>query len=197
MDLSPIALQFACKAAPRSQFVRCDLNHPLPFADETFDIVTIFNVVYHAWVASEAAVLSEARRVLKVGGLLLITEPAFRALTRELDAAGMTRRRYRRGQFVALLQAANLKVLFANYFTSFGAPLILGMKGAKALAGKRAATALPADLRARAGLNATMYGLACIEAHLVKASIPMPFGTTITALRGGADVGVLRFGCEV
>jgi SAM-dependent methyltransferase len=179
-DVSPIALSFARKACPRCQLVRLDVNQPLPFPDKSFDVATIFNVLYHAWIKNDLAVLKEAGRVLKSDGLLLVTEPAFEALAREVDVADMAARRYRLRPFVELLGAAGFDVLFANCFTSFGAPVILAMKALKALAAKPARREDPADVRPLPPLlNAALYGLARIDAALVRASVPMPFGTTL------------------
>jgi len=183
VDVSPIALKFARKACRRCELVRTDINGALPFADKTFDVATIFNVLYHQWVESEPAVLREVRRVLKADGLLLITEPAFPALAREIDIADMAKRRYRLKPFVELLRAAEFNVMFSNYFTSFGAPIILGKKAVKRLVPRSTATLGTPDLQPmNPVLNAMFYGLARAEAVLVKASIPMPFGTTIVCV---------------
>ncbi len=179
-DLSPIALSFARKTSPRCPLVRLDLNRTLPFPDKSFDVATIFNVLYHAWIKSDLDVLKQAGRVLKSDGLLLVTEPAFPALAREVDIADMAARRYRLKSFVDLLRAADFEVLFASYFTSFGAPIIFAMKAFKALAPKRQHAKQPPDLRPLPPLvNAALYGLARVDAALVRASFRMPFGTTI------------------
>lgn len=188
VDLSPVALALAQKAAPQCNLVRLDLNCPLPFPDRSFDIATIFNVLYHAWIKHELAPLTEAKRILTSDGLLLITEPAFPALAREMDITDMAARRYRIRPFVELLQAAGFDVLFANYFTSFGAPIILGIKMLKAVMGKSAAAGAAPDIRPlNPLLNAAFYGLARTEASLVKTAIPMPFGTTIICVARPRD----------
>lgn len=180
VDRSSIALELARKAYPRCELVRADINRALPFPDQYFDLATIFNVLYHSWVESELATLKETRRILRPDGLLLITEPALPALAREIDIIDMAARRYRLRPFVDLLQAAEFDVVFSNYFTSFGAPIILGMKAVKALAAKPAAATDAADMRPMSPLlNATFYAAARVEAELVKAGVPMPFGTTL------------------
>lgn len=189
-DLSPLALSYARKAAGHCPLVRLDLNRALPFPNKSFDVVTIFNVLYHVWIKSDLDVLKEAGRVLKSNGLLLVTEPAFQALAREVDIADMAARRYRLKPFVELLRAADFDVPFANYFTSFGPPLILAMKALKALAPKPRGADRPLDMKPLpALLNAALYRLARIDAALVRASVPMPFGTTIVCVarpRGAA-----------
>jgi ubiquinone/menaquinone biosynthesis C-methylase UbiE len=180
VDLSPIALEFARKACPHCELVRSDLNHALPFADQSFDVATIFSVLYHRWVNSELAVLAEARRVLRRGGLLLITEPAFPALAREIDIIDMAARRYRLQPFKDMLREAEFDVVFSNYFTSFGAPVILGMNAIKAIGKKPTPATDAADMRPMNPLlNAAFYAAARAEAELVKAAVPMPFGTTL------------------
>jgi SAM-dependent methyltransferase len=179
IDLSPIALEYARKACPRCELVGADLNRSFPFADQSFDVATIFNVLYHRWVESELFTLSETRRVLQSGGLLLITEPAFPSLARDIDIIDMAARRYRLRAFVDLLRSAEFDVVFSNHFTSFGAPIILGLKAVKALAAKPPAAAEAADMRPMPPLlNAAFYAAARIEGELVKA-VPMPFGTTL------------------
>jgi SAM-dependent methyltransferase len=180
LDLSPIALELARKAHPHCQLVRCDINEGMPIAESSFDIATIFNVLYHDWIKSELTVLKEVGRMLSTGGLLLITEPAFPSLARELDTAVMTRRRYRLRAFVDLLQAADFEIVFSNYFTSFGVPLIFATKAVKLLTSRSSAGSDVQELRDKHAVrDAAFYRLARMEAGLVKASIPMPFGTTL------------------
>ncbi len=54
--------------------VQLDLNiHPLPYPDASFDLVTCSEVLEH--VENYRAVLREIRRVLKPGGLMVVTTP--------------------------------------------------------------------------------------------------------------------------
>ena len=180
IDLSPIALEMAHKACPDADLVRANASNQLPFADATFDVATIFGVISSEWIESDVAVLREARRILQTNGLLLITEPAFPILYREMDVLGMVKRRYRLKQFAKLLRSADFDVMLSNYITSFGVPIILGMKAMKALASKNSEITDVPDLRPMNPLvNTTFYGLSRVEALFVRAAIPIPFGTTI------------------
>jgi SAM-dependent methyltransferase len=59
---------------PQHQSVlRVDANNPLPFADETFDLVWCTEVIEH--VVNPAFTLGEINRVLKPGGKLLLSTP--------------------------------------------------------------------------------------------------------------------------
>jgi SAM-dependent methyltransferase len=184
IDVSPVALELAGKARPGAELVSHDINRPLPFPDRSFDAATIFNVLYHQWIADDAAVLREAARVLAPDGLLLVTEPAFSALARDHDIAGMTKRRYRLRPMVEAIRSAGLDVLRANYFTSFGAPIILGMNLVNKIRRSRgpAAGDESPDMQLNPVTDAIFYGLARAEAPLIKAAVPIPFGTTLICL---------------
>lgn len=177
MDVSTIALDLARQHAPAAVLVRGDVNDPLPFADESFDVVTIFNVLYHDWVRNEAAVFAEVARVLRRDGLLLFTEPAFDVLEREMDDAVMTRRRYRNADFDPLLTDAGFETLFSSYFTSFGVPILLAAKWLKR---PKDANKPGIDMRPiPKTVNDVFAALAGIEGRLLRARVRMPFGTTL------------------
>jgi SAM-dependent methyltransferase len=63
----------AAEALGRARVQGIDPRAPLPFADDTFDTITILDVIEH--VADDDAVLRELTRVLKPGGRLLLTTP--------------------------------------------------------------------------------------------------------------------------
>lgn len=180
LDVSPIALDLARTYAPSAVLVNADINRQLPIDDASFDVVTIFNVLYHQWVQSEADVLDEVARILKPGGLLLLTEPAFTALTREMDEAVMTRRRYGIADFDVWLRTAGFNSLFNSYFTSFGVPILLAAKFIKQMR-RAAATPGPAlDMRPLPWIvNRGLEVVATFEAWALANGIRMPFGTTL------------------
>ena len=55
------------------QFMRLDLEDPLPFADETFDAVVSLEGIEHLLLPARC--LSELCRVLRPGGILVLTTP--------------------------------------------------------------------------------------------------------------------------
>lgn len=72
VDVSRRALGFACALVPSAAFVAAG-GASLPFASESFDIVTLLDVIEHVSDADEQCVIAEARRVLRPGGRLVVS----------------------------------------------------------------------------------------------------------------------------
>jgi len=53
-------------ACPRTSVIQTDVTQPLPFADETFDLIACLNLLHE--VSAPTIVLEEVRRILKPGG---------------------------------------------------------------------------------------------------------------------------------
>ncbi|MEA2146986.1 MAG: hypothetical protein QOG59_2573 [Solirubrobacteraceae bacterium] len=73
-EVAQAAIDRARARHPELEFARVEIDGPLPFADGAFDLVWASEVIEH--VSDTARWLSEARRVLKSGGVLLITTPS-------------------------------------------------------------------------------------------------------------------------
>ncbi len=86
----------------------------LPFADREFDLVLATDIIEH--VDDDLAALREIRRVLRPGGHLLLTVPAFPILWGLQDEVSHHRRRYRLPLLVARLRAAGLTPQRHFYF---------------------------------------------------------------------------------
>ncbi|MBK8038824.1 MAG: class I SAM-dependent methyltransferase [Verrucomicrobiaceae bacterium] len=92
--------------------------HAMPYADESFEAVLSLDVLYHARVDEHLA-LSELRRVLKRGGLLILNVPAFDCLRGAHDVAVDGVRRYRRDRLNRLLRSHGFEVVEAHYWNAW------------------------------------------------------------------------------
>jgi SAM-dependent methyltransferase len=77
--------QRKCAGREGVTFLRADLSRPLPFPDASFDRVVVNNVLYA--LPFREATLAEAARVLRPGGLLVVSDPKAGAKMSELVRA--------------------------------------------------------------------------------------------------------------
>jgi SAM-dependent methyltransferase len=72
VDADPSHGKAPCNQQPDVRFV-CTNAERLPFPDESFDAVTMFDVLEH--VPDDRSAVSEALRVLRPGGVILLSAP--------------------------------------------------------------------------------------------------------------------------
>ncbi len=123
MDYSQLALSF-CKKRNLKKICRGDALK-LPFLEASFDVVTVFDVLYHQWIKNDVLALKEFYRILKPNGKLLITDSAFSFLSGKHDQFVFARERYTVEQMEARLQQAGFRVCKKSYAFFFTFPLIL------------------------------------------------------------------------
>lgn len=96
-----------------SLFPEClalDANEPLPFADESFDLVWSSEVIEH--LKDPTFSLSELRRVTKRGGELILTTPnSYALLFRAIALFGLTPRRIQRADHLHFFNLADIERL--------------------------------------------------------------------------------------
>jgi ubiquinone/menaquinone biosynthesis C-methylase UbiE len=80
----------------------------MPFEDESFSLVLATDIIEH--VDDDRRALSEIRRVLKPGGHVLITVPAFPSLWGLHDEVSQHKRRYRAPTLLDLIRDAGLEL---------------------------------------------------------------------------------------
>jgi SAM-dependent methyltransferase len=86
----------------------------LPFRDGTFGTVTALDVIEH--VPDHVGILNEIHRVLRPGGLLLATVPAYQFLWSRHDELNHHQRRYRRSRLRAVLEATDFHIVKLSYY---------------------------------------------------------------------------------
>jgi SAM-dependent methyltransferase len=152
----------------------------LPFADEVFDAVFIFDVLEH--IDDDARVLAEIRRVLRPGAKLLITVPAFMFLFGLQDVVSEHKRRYRRRGLADLLRRSGFEVDYNTYFNTLLFPPIAAVRLLRRVFPKSDADAEAGssdfDLRLPGPVEKILESVFSAERRAIGAA-SLPFGISI------------------
>ena len=123
VDVSAEALSF-CRDRGLDK-VKAGAAEALPYAAESFDLVTGLDVVEH--LDDDVAGLREMHRVLRTGGRALIFVPAFMFLWGVQDDISHHRRRYTMRGLKQVISKAGLELERASYVNiTFFAPILFG-----------------------------------------------------------------------
>ncbi|MBI5686017.1 MAG: class I SAM-dependent methyltransferase [Verrucomicrobia bacterium] len=182
-DMHPLALE-ASAGRGLGRLRRCDLAVD-DLEAETCDLITFMDVLYHRAVADDKAVLQKLWRGLKKGGLLMLQVAAFESLRGAHDVAVHTRRRYRRGEVVHLLEEAGFTVEFATYRLLAWFPPALLWRCFTRLRPPRASDGKPlSDVSSPVSPRLNQLLAACVKAEnvLLCAGFRLPLGTSVFAL---------------
>lgn len=145
----------------------------LPFADATFDVVAAFDVVEHC--EPESVALAELARVLRPGGRLLMSVPAYQWAWSDHDVRAGHHRRYTRAGTVAVVRASGLEVLRSTYAFSGVFPLFAAERIARRLHPHRAPGGLP---QVSPALDRLLTAISSVEARLLRRR-DLPFGSSV------------------
>jgi SAM-dependent methyltransferase len=118
-DLSDDALAHARRRGGTATAMAA-LAEQLPFADACADVLVSTDVLEH--LDDDRRAVREYGRVLKPGGRLLVTVPAYGWLWSAADDRAGHRRRYARHQLAAVVAAEGFTVDRATHFFSFLVP---------------------------------------------------------------------------
>ncbi len=87
-----------------------DANQPLPFADDSFDLIWSSEVIEH--LADPATSLAELRRVVRPGGDIILTTPnSYMWLFKGLATVGLTPERIQRDDHLHFFDLADIQRL--------------------------------------------------------------------------------------
>ena len=113
VDPSPIAVEI-CSQRGISQVRLGSANDLGSVGEQRSDGALLLDVIEH--VDDDVGALREARRVLKPGGRLFVTVPAFMFLWSDFDEINQHKRRYVRRQLDERLRAAGLEIELLSYY---------------------------------------------------------------------------------
>jgi SAM-dependent methyltransferase len=174
--------EYAVRHAPRSAGGRgragvARAEH-LPFPTACADLVTSMDVIEHL---DDDAALAEYRRVVRSGGLVLLTVPAYQWLWSDHDTWAAHRRRYSRRTLVAAVERAGLLTRRVTYFNSFLVPPAAVLRRTPA---RRLVKGEQDEVGASSpAVDRVMTGLAGLERRWARRRA-VPFGLSIVCLAG-------------
>ena len=175
LDLSPHALG-RCRERGCARTV-CGSATALPLASGSVDLVASMDLLEHLDDDREGA--REMFRVLRPGGVLVVTAPAYRWLWSDHDIALAHRRRYVLGEVVALLTGAGFKVVQQTYCIFFLFLPIAGFRMLQRLLRCFVRRSPPATayIQVPRWLSAVFVWLLGAEARLLR-RVSLPFGVS-------------------
>ncbi len=141
--------------------------------DGSFDILTFFDVVEH--VADDAGLLRNAHRILKPGGHILITVPAFPSLWSRHDEVLHHQRRYTRGHLRSLVEGAGFQIHHLTFFNTILFPVAVVKRFVARLVGSSEANDLQIPGRS---VNAGLRSIFAAERHVLPYAT-LPFGLSL------------------
>lgn len=160
----------------------CGSALDLPFADDSFDVVGAFDVVEHC--DPESVAMAELTRVLKPGGTMMISVPAYQWAWSSFDDANGHHRRYTRKRAVRAAKTAGLQVDRATYAFAAVFPLFAIQRVMTRLVETltRRKTAAPADVvdlpSVSPRLSALLLRLCRLDEWLLR-RIDLPLGSSV------------------
>lgn len=177
IDLTFSGLEYAARRGER-RIAQASATH-LPFADEAFDLVTSFDVLYGLPDEAERLAFAEMRRVLRRGGHVLINVAALPSLRGNHSVLGGEVRRYTRGLLAGRLEQHGFAPRRITYTNASILPLVAGVRLVQRVRGHRLSRqeiSVPPE-----PLNTALSALLAVEAAALR-MVNMPLGSSLLAL---------------
>jgi len=163
------------RAWPGFQMVQGDAIN-IPFKDNSFDVVGLFDLVEH--FQDDAKLLKETVRVVKKGGVIVLTVPAREELWSGFDELSLHKRRYTKKKLKSIFLSVDISPLLIEYiFMS----LYLPMKYSRNKEWDKDDVFSVNPL-----INIILEGLFNIERFVSKV-LPLPIGTSFIAVAQKRD----------
>ncbi|HEY2974427.1 MAG TPA: class I SAM-dependent methyltransferase [Pyrinomonadaceae bacterium] len=149
-----------------------------PLRSASFDVVVALDVLEH--LDDDHLSLCEAVRLVKPGGLLLLTVPALPSLWGGQDVVSEHRRRYTRRTLRKLFDDLSLSGYWIKYFNTFLFPLAASVRLVRRVIGKGNRARSDFEDNRPGIINETLAWLFGAESFLIRRA-PFPFGVSLVA----------------
>ena len=151
----------------------------LPFESDRFDMVCAFDVIEH--VEDDQKAILELERVLKPGGLMVLTVPANMSLWSEHDMINHHFRRYEKRGLSKLLSGTKMCPMYLSYFNTLLFPAIKCARWLNSFKSKKEKPQSDFDIPTPTWLNHVLAFIFSLEIPLLK-RIKFPFGVSLILL---------------
>lgn len=159
-------------------FVAGQLETP-PLPPSSFDVVLALDVLEH--LDDDDTGLEQIMRLLRPGGLLVITVPALPSLWGGQDIVSEHRRRYTRRQFRALLTRHRLAYATITYFNTMLFAPAAGIRILRRITGTANRARSDFEGSKPGMINSMLREIFGFERHLV-GRVPLPIGLSLMAV---------------
>lgn len=156
----------------------CAASAPdLPFGDNSFDVVTAFDIIEH--VDDDAGFLRDLERVLAPGGALAIHVPAWPSMWSRHDEILEHKRRYTKRSLHALLAGSGLRIEHLGWASCALFAPWAAVHWMRRLTGAKQDAA--DSVVVKGPINTALRGVYRVEAELA-ATVGLPFGVSLAAV---------------
>ena len=186
-----IGIDFSARPLPMAQMRGLTslqgAGDALPFPDNSFDLIAMLDTVEH--IPNELGVFDECLRVLKPGGKVMITVPAFMWLWSYNDVINEHQRRYTATELAQKLEISGFRIKRKSYNNFFVFPLIAGVRFLRPEAPDLDSPLLTEEEEVYQvemeptpePVNTLLHAVGWLEAELV-ARVSLPFGTSVLCI---------------
>jgi SAM-dependent methyltransferase len=176
IECSPHALDYA-RQSLGNRVHSGTLPHNIELPRNSFDVVLITDVLEH--IEDDAASASTSLGLVRPGGVVVATVPAYQWLFSPRDVHHHHFRRYGKKQFEALWNTTNAQIELLSHYNMALFPAAAAVRLASKLSRRRTE---PGDISIPSpAINKQLMRVMQCEANLL-GRVPMPFGLSLVAL---------------
>lgn len=151
----------------------------LPFAEDSFDLVTCLDVIEH--LDDDVAALTELRRVVKPGGRLVVMVPAYNWLWSRHDSLNHHRRRYSAKTLRRAARAAGWRDRQLSHMNSLLLPVAIMLRAAERVTRRATESSLDLWIPPQP-LNWLLQQPMNAEATLIAHRVSVPVGLSLVGV---------------